>query len=58
MSKCSDKDGSPYIQVDYLGESKTFSPAEISAMVLTKLKETAEAKLGKEVKKAVITVPA
>eukprot|EP00918_Siedleckia_nematoides_P081362 GHVU01178435.1.p1 GENE.GHVU01178435.1~~GHVU01178435.1.p1 ORF type:complete len:592 (-),score=103.47 GHVU01178435.1:134-1789(-) len=53
-----DRDGNPYIQVEYLGETKTFSPQEISAMVLTKLKETAEAKLGKEVKKAVITVPA
>ncbi|GAA5845643.1 hypothetical protein JCM11251_002077 [Rhodosporidiobolus azoricus] len=53
-----DKDGSPYIEVSYLNETKTFSPAEISAMVLSKLKETAEAKIGKEVKKAVVTVPA
>ncbi|KAI7960175.1 hypothetical protein MJO29_005243 [Puccinia striiformis f. sp. tritici] len=53
-----EKEGNPFIQVDYLGETKTFSPQEISAMVLTKLKETAETKLGKEVKKAVITVPA
>uniref|UniRef100_A0A0S1MJZ8 non-chaperonin molecular chaperone ATPase n=1 Tax=Phakopsora pachyrhizi TaxID=170000 RepID=A0A0S1MJZ8_PHAPC len=53
-----EKDGNPFIQVEYLGETKTFSPQEISAMVLTKLKETAETKLGKEVKKAVITVPA
>ena len=45
-------------QVNYLNEKKTFSPAEISAMVLGKLKETAEAKLGKSVKKAVVTVPA
>ncbi|TXT14612.1 uncharacterized protein COLE_00805 [Cutaneotrichosporon oleaginosum] len=53
-----DKDGSPYVEVEYLGEKKTFSPQEISAMVLTKMKEIAEAKIGKTVKKAVITVPA
>jgi len=53
-----DKEGSPFIEVNYLNEKKTFSPAEISAMVLGKLKETAEAKLGKSVKKAVVTVPA
>ncbi|OCF33043.1 hsp75-like protein [Kwoniella heveanensis CBS 569] len=53
-----DKDGSPFVEVDYLNEKKTFSPQEISAMVLTKMKEIAEAKLGKTVKKAVVTVPA
>ncbi|BEI85496.1 hypothetical protein CcaverHIS002_0508970 [Cutaneotrichosporon cavernicola] len=53
-----DKDGSPYVEVEYLGEKKTFSPQEISAMVLTKMKEVAEAKIGKTVKKAVVTVPA
>ncbi|WRT66460.1 heat shock protein sks2 [Kwoniella shivajii] len=53
-----DKDGSPFVEVDYLNERKTFSPQEISAMVLTKMKEIAEAKLGKTVKKAVVTVPA
>lgn len=53
-----DKEGSPFIEVDYLGEKKQFSPQEISAMVLTKMKEIAEAKIGKEVKKAVVTVPA
>ncbi|CUA72333.1 heat shock 70kDa protein 1/8 [Rhizoctonia solani] len=53
-----DKDGSPYVQVDYLGEEKTFSPQEISSMVLSKMKEISEAKLGKTVKKAVVTVPA
>ncbi|KAF5868858.1 putative hsp70 chaperone protein [Botrytis fragariae] len=53
-----DKDGSPFVQVEYLGEEKTFSPQEISSMVLTKMKEIAEVKLGKKVEKAVITVPA
>ena len=53
--KVVDKDGSPLIQVNYLGEEKTFTPQEISAMVLTKMKDIAEAKLGKTVKKAVVT---
>ncbi|KAF8758799.1 heat shock protein 70 [Rhizoctonia solani] len=53
-----DKDGSPYVQVEYLGEEKTFTPQEISSMVLSKMKEISEAKLGKTVKKAVVTVPA
>ncbi|CAI4297890.1 ASN_HP2_G0006260.mRNA.1.CDS.1 [Saccharomyces cerevisiae] len=51
-------DGNPVIEVQYLEETKTFSPQEISAMVLTKMKEIAEAKIGKKVEKAVITVPA
>jgi len=50
--------GKPKIQVDYKNESKTFFPEEISAMVLVKMKETAEAFLGKTVKDAVVTVPA
>jgi heat shock 70kDa protein 1/2/6/8 len=50
-----DKDGSPLIKVSYLGEEKTFTPQEISAMVLAKMKEISEAKLGKTVKKAVVT---
>ncbi|CAD6457377.1 8dcc7f3b-af3f-4c47-8fff-21ba543a5543 [Sclerotinia trifoliorum] len=53
-----DQDGSPFVQVEYLGEEKIFSPQEISSMVLTKMKEIAEVKLGKKVSKAVITVPA
>jgi heat shock 70kDa protein 1/2/6/8 len=53
------KDGDkPAIEVKFKGESKIFAPEEISAMVLTKMKEVAESFLGKEVKNAVITVPA
>lgn len=48
----------PGIQVDYKGETKTFDPEEVSSMVLTKMKETADQFLGKDVKNAVITVPA
>jgi len=50
--------GKPKIQVTYQGEEKTFHPEEISSMILTKMKETAEAYLGAEVKEAVVTVPA
>merc|ERR1712138_385653 len=50
--------GKPTIHVQYRGEEKTLAPEEISAAVLTKMKETAEAYLGKEVKNAVVTVPA
>jgi len=48
----------PYIQVSFKGETKTFSPEEVSSMVLVKMKETAEAFLGETVKDAVVTVPA
>jgi len=48
----------PLIQVQFKNETKTFSPEEVSSMVLTKMKETAQAFLGKDVKKAVVTVPA
>ncbi|MED6184180.1 hypothetical protein PIB30_044991 [Stylosanthes scabra] len=48
----------PMIVVNYKGEQKQFAPEEISSMVLTKMKEIAEAYLGKTIKNAVVTVPA
>ncbi|KAJ9635329.1 hsp75-like protein [Exophiala oligosperma] len=56
--KVIDQGGNPMVQVEYLKETKTFSPQEISSMVLMKMKEVAEVKLGKKVQKAVVTVPA
>ena len=50
--------GRPKIAVEFKGERKTFFAEEISSMVLVKMRETAEAFLGKEVPNAVITVPA
>jgi len=50
--------GTPIIEVEYKGEKKQFKAEEISSMVLIKMKEVAEAYLGKEVKNAVVTVPA
>jgi len=50
--------GKPKLQVEYKNEDKMFTPEEISSMVLTKMKETAEAYLGFSVKDAVVTVPA
>jgi len=52
------KGDKPKIKVDYKGEEKTYHPEEISSMVLTKMKETAEAFVGHEVIDAVITCPA
>merc|ERR1712203_1126592 len=48
----------PKIEVEYKSETKTFTPEEISSMVLLKMKETAEAYLGHDVRDAVVTVPA
>ena len=50
--------GRPKVKVEYKGEMKTFFAEEISSMVLTKMKETAESYLGKTVTDAVVTVPA
>ena len=50
--------GKPIIEVVFKGETKQFAAEEISSMVLIKMKEIAEAYLGREVKNAVITVPA
>jgi len=50
--------GDAHIEVDVNGEKKSFSPPEISAMILAKLKADAEAKLGETITQAVITVPA
>eukprot|EP00920_Eleutheroschizon_duboscqi_P015902 GHVT01037363.1.p1 GENE.GHVT01037363.1~~GHVT01037363.1.p1 ORF type:complete len:637 (+),score=57.50 GHVT01037363.1:154-2064(+) len=50
--------GNPKIQAEYKGETKTYAPEEISSMVLTKMKEIAEAYLGERVIEAVVTVPA
>jgi len=48
----------PKLEVEYKNETKRFTPEECSSMILTKMKETAEAYLGSEVKDAVVTVPA
>ena len=53
-----DKDGKPYIRIESKGETKLYSPEEISAMILTKMKTVAENFIGTKVKNAVITVPA
>lgn len=52
------ENGKPKIVVEYKGDKKKFAPEEISSMVLTKMKETAETYLGGTIKDAVITVPA
>src|SRR6202790_3923434 len=50
--------GDAHVQVEINGQKKTFSPPEISAMILSKLKADAEAKLGEKITQAVVTVPA
>jgi len=56
--KVTGKDDKPVINVKFKQEDKEFQPEEISAMILTKMKEVAESYLGTEVKNAVVTVPA
>eukprot|EP01116_Phalansterium_solitarium_P003250 TRINITY_DN13_c0_g3_i1.p1 TRINITY_DN13_c0_g3~~TRINITY_DN13_c0_g3_i1.p1 ORF type:complete len:686 (+),score=285.09 TRINITY_DN13_c0_g3_i1:75-2060(+) len=52
------REGKPYVQVKVKGENKVFSPEEVSAMILTKMKDTAEAYIGQKVSNAVVTCPA
>lgn len=56
--ECSNHDQKPVICVKYKNENKQFYPEQISAMVLEKMKTIAENFIGKEVKEAVVTVPA
>lgn len=53
-----ESNGKPSFQVKFKHELKTFTPEEISSMILSKMKEVAETYIGKPVKKAVVTVPA
>ncbi|KFY72054.1 hypothetical protein V499_07778 [Pseudogymnoascus sp. VKM F-103] len=52
------KDGKPNVRVEVNGSPKTFTPEEISGMILGKMKDVAESYLGKKVTHAVVTVPA
>ncbi len=52
------KDDKPFVEVDVKGETKSFAPEEISAMVLSKMRLVAENFIGKDIKNAVVTVPA
>ncbi|KAI9829160.1 MAG: ATPase with role in protein import into the ER [Thelocarpon impressellum] len=52
------KDGKPSVEVDVSGKARSFTPEEVSAMILGKMKDIAESYLGHEVTHAVVTVPA
>ncbi|KAK2060684.1 hsp70-like protein [Colletotrichum caudatum] len=56
--KVIEKDGKPIVEVEVAGSPKRFTPEEVSAMILGKMKEVAESYLGKKVTHAVVTVPA
>lgn len=56
--KIVNRDGKPVVQVQVSGQDKQFTPEEVSAMILGKMKEVAESYLGKKVTHAVVTVPA
>ena len=56
--KVANQDGKPSVVVPVSGKDRSFTPEEISAMVLGKMKEIAESYLGKKVEHAVVTVPA
>ena len=56
--KLVNKKGKPFVQVDVNGEKKQFAPEEVSAMILQKMRATAEGYLDKQIGHAVITVPA
>jgi heat shock protein 5 len=56
--KIINRENKPYIEVSVKGETKVYAPEEISAMVLGKMKQTAEAYIGKPVTHAVVTCPA
>ena len=56
--KIVDKATKPYVEVEFKGETKSFSPEEISSMILAKMRDTAAAYLGEDIKHAVVTVPA
>ena len=52
------KKGKPYVEISTGGKKRQMSPEEVSAIVLTKMKEIAENYLGQDIKYAVVTVPA
>jgi heat shock protein 1/8 len=56
--KVINSNGKPKVEVEFKEETKQFTPEEISAMILTKMKDIAESYLGQKVTDAVITVPA